>query len=395
MKLTKATIGNLEVLPGKLERFVWDDAMPGFGLRIRSGGKRVWVAQYRIGKKQRRVTLGTVERLDPDQARKKAKIALAKAHLGTDAQLEKAGERAQASVTFAAVTKDYLKRHAETKLKPNTYRDTERYLQTHWKELARTPIHKIARQDVALGVARIAQDSGGIAANRARTALGSLFAWAIAEGLVDNSPVVGTRKAIDEKTRDRVLSNQELKLIWEHAGDGDYGDIIRLLVLTGQRREEVAAMTWSEINQEEAVWSISRSRTKNSRQHDVPLSEPTMRIIRMRKRYDGRDLVFGRNGPFSGWSKAKTALDKRIKKASENNITPWRLHDIRRTVATRLADLGTQPHVIEEILNHVSGHKAGVAGVYNRSSYTTEKCESLKLWAKRVGDLTDETIEVN
>lgn len=384
MKLTKATIEGLEVLPGKMERFVWDDAMPGFGLRIRAGGKRVWVVQYRIGKKQRRVTLGTVERLDPEQARKRAKTALAKAHLGTDSQAEKSEERAQASIMLSVVAMDYLGRYAKVKLRESTYRDTERYLLTHWNDLARTPINRITRQDVAVGVAKIAQESGGVAANRARTALGSLFAWAIAEGLADNSPVSGTRKAVDETTRDRVLADQELKLIWECAGDGDFGDIIRLLVLTGQRREEVAAMTWEELNLEEAVWSIGRDRTKNSRPHDIPLTELALQILRARKRHDGRDLVFGRSGPFSGWSKAKTALDRRINEATGNHIAPWRIHDIRRTVATRLADIGVLPHVIEAVLNHVSGHKAGVAGVYNRSSYAAEKHDALIAWAEHL-----------
>lgn len=384
MKLTKQTIDELTVPPGKAERFVWDETMPGFGLRIRAGGKRTWVVQYRLGKKQRRVILGTVERLDPDQARKRAKTALAKVHLGTDAHVEKSEARAQASVTFGAVVRDYLTRYAKSRLKPSTYGDTERYLRVHWKDLARTPIHKINRADVAAGVAKISQESGGVAANRARTALGSLFAWAIAEGLADSSPVAGTRKAIDEKTRERVLTADELKFIWSSAGEGDYGDIIRLLILTGQRREEVAAMTWGELDVEGATWCIGRGRTKNSRPHDVPLAEPALRILSARERQDGRDLVFGRSGPFSGWSKAKVALDKRLAEATGAPLDPWTLHDIRRTVATRLADLGVLPHVIEAILNHVSGHKAGVAGIYNRSSYAVEKREALRIWSEFV-----------
>jgi integrase len=381
MKLTKQTIEDLAIPAGKAEMFVWDEAMPCFGLRIRAGGKRTWVVQYRLGKKQRRVTIGTVERLDPDQARKRAKTALAKVHLGTDAQVEKSEARAQASVTFASVAQDYLKRYAAPRLKPSTYRDTERYLRVHWKEIARTPIQKITRADVAAGVAKIAQESGGVAANRARTALGSLFAWAIAEGRVDSSPVAGTRKAVEEKTRDRVLAENELKLIWEVAGEGDYGDIVRLLILTGQRREEVAAMAWDELDFEGEAWRIGQGRTKNSRPHDVPLTKPVMRILRARERREGRDLVFGRAGPFSGWSKAKAALDKRVANSNREPLASWTLHDIRRTVATRLADRGVLPHVIEAVLNHVSGHKAGVAGIYNRSTYAVEKREALVSWA--------------
>lgn len=148
-------------------------------------------------------------------------------------------------------------------------------------------------------------------------------------------------------------------------------------------------MAWDELDFEGDVWSIGSGRTKNSRPHDVPLSEPAMRILRARDRRDGRDLRFGRSGPFSGWSKAKTALDKRVAAANGMPLAPWTLHDIRRTVATRLADLGVLPHVIEAILNHVSGHKAGVAGIYNRSSYSDEKREALSRWSLYLSELLE------
>ena len=315
MKLTKATVETLKLPAGKSETIVFDETLPGFGLRIRAGGKRTWIAQYRLGSKQRRLTLGTVETLDPDKARQRAKSALSKAHLGTDPQLEKAEARAQAAVTFGKVVDSYLRRFAAKRLKASTFRDTERYLRQHWGMLSRAPIQKVTRADVAAGLAKIAEESGGVAANRARTALGSLYAWAIAEGLTDASPVVGTRKAIDEKARDRVLTDEELQLIWRYAGEGDFGDIVRLLVLTGQRREEVAAMTWDEVDLKNATWRIGGERTKNARPHDVPLSQSALEILRARRQVDGRALVFGRSGPFSGWSKAKTSLDVRICRA--------------------------------------------------------------------------------
>ncbi len=389
MKLTKATVDRLVLPPGKGEMIVFDETLPGFGLRIRAGGKRTWIAQYRLGSKQRRLTLGTVETLDPDKARQRAKSALSKAHLGTDPQVEKAEARAQAAITFSSVVDRYLRRYAN-RLKANTFRDTERYLKQHWGMLARLPIQKVTRADVAAALAKIAEESGGVAANRARTALGSLYAWAIAEGLADASPVVGTRKAVDEVARDRVLTDAELKLVWEHAGEGDFGDIIRLLILTGQRREEVAAMTWAELDLDGATWRIGGERTKNSRPHDVPLAQPALQVLGVRPRRDGRALVFGSRGPFSGWSKAKAALDARISAARSGEVLlPWRLHDIRRTVATRLADLGVLPHVVEAILNHASGHKAGVAGIYNRSAYAADKRSALDLWARHVTGLME------
>jgi integrase len=212
--------------------------------------------------------------------------------------------------------------------------------------------------------------------------LGALFSWAIGEGLIDANPVLGTNKAIEETSRDRVLSQRELALAWRESGDGDYGAIIKLLILTGQRREEVGGIKWSEIDFDSAVWTIGAERTKNGLPHQVPLSATAIEILRARNR-GSRDLVFGsRNGPFQGWSKAKSSINQRM--ARESPANPWRLHDIRRTVATRLGDIGVPPHVVEALLNHISGHRAGVAGIYNRATYAADKREAIDRWTARV-----------
>jgi integrase len=178
--------------------------------------------------------------------------------------------------------------------------------------------------------------------------------------------------------RERLLTDAELVAIWKAAPDSDYGRIVRLLMLTAQRRE-IGALRWPEIEGEEetALIALPGSRTKNHRQHDVPLSAPALVEIEACLKASGRDLVFGKGeGGYSGWSRSKEALD-----VAADLKQPWTLHDLRRTAATRMADLGVQPHVIEAILNHVSGHKAGVAGIYNRSTYAAEKRAALDLWA--------------
>lgn len=385
MKLNKATVTRLALPNGAQEKIFFDETLPGFGLRVRAGGKQTWIAQYRLGSKQRRVTLGTVETLNADEARIRARGALAKVHLGIDPQVEKAEARAQAAITLGRVIDDYLARHAAKRLKPSTFGEVERYLRRHWAALLELPVRNVTRGHVAAQLARISRDSGGYAANRARAALSAFYAWAIAEGLTDANPVVGTRKPVDEVTRDRVLTEDELATIWRHAGGGDYGAIVRLLILTGQRREEVAAMTWDELDLEGATWRIDGDRTKNSRTHEVPLAPQAVTMLNALEKRQGRALVFGsRAGPFSGWSKAKASHDTRMSAARGDALPPWRLHDVRRTVATRLADIGVQPHVIEAVLNHVSGHKAGVAGVYNRSTYSAEKRAALTLWGEYV-----------
>jgi integrase len=196
-------------------------------------------------------------------------------------------------------------------------------------------------------------------------------------------------------SRDRVLSDAELSDIWNACADDDFGNIVKLLILTGQRREEVAGMSWSELHLEKALWSLPAGRTKNHRPHDVPLSEQVLLVIKGVPARAERDMLFGRDdGSFSGWSKAKAALDKRIAKARTatrandasggGTVSEWRLHDLRRTVATRMADLGVEPHVIEAVLNHVSGVRSGVAGIYNRALYSAEKRSALQLWGKHI-----------
>ena len=210
MKLTKASVLRLGLPAGTRDKIFFDDDLPGFGLRLRYGGKRTWIAQYRVGAKQRRVTLGTMEKLDAENARKAAKTALSKVQLGHDPQSEKAEARAQAAVTLGSVVDVYLTRYATKRLKPGTLTDVERYLRRHWGALSGLQVGKITRANVAARLGAIAQSNGRLAANRARAALSALFAWAIAEGLTDANPVVGTRKAVDEIARDRVLTDDEL-----------------------------------------------------------------------------------------------------------------------------------------------------------------------------------------
>ena len=172
------------------------------------------------------------------------------------------------------------------------------------------------------------------------------------------------------------MSDAETAAIWLGAPDNDYGRIIRLLMLTACRRDEIGGLRWSEIDLEARTITLPGTRTKNRQDHVIPLSDLLSRCFEGKLRRADRDHVFGlREGGFSGWSKSKGTLDRTLK------VKAWRLHDLRRTAATRMADLGAQPHVIEAVLNHISGHKAGVAGTYNRATYEKEKRDALNLWA--------------
>ena len=235
---------------------------------------------------------------------------------------------------------------------------------------------KLTRRQVAAQLTAIEADRGSVTAARARAALSAMFNWAIREGFeIQANPVAGTNRPAEPRSRSRVLSDDELARVWRACGDNDYGRIIRLLILTGQRREEVGGMQWSELTLPAGVWIIPAARTKNHREHTVPLAASAQALLPAPR---SGPCLFGRRG-FSAWSKSKIALDARAQ------IRDWRVHDLRRTVATGMADrLGVLPHIIETVLNHVSGHQAGVAGVYNRARYADSVRDALARWAEHV-----------
>jgi integrase len=397
VKLTQKAISTLSLPPRRREAIFFDDDLAGFGLRLREGGSRNWVYQYKLGPKHRRITLGSVNVISPLKARERAGELHAMVRLGRDPAGEKAEARTRAAETFEASLRPFLARQ-KALLKHRSYLETERYLLSVFKSMHGLSLAKIERRTVASRLAEIAASSGPVAADRARAALSAFFTWAMREGLANGNPVIGTNRASAGVSRDRVLTDAELREIWNALQDDQYGTIARLLILTGQRREEIGGLQEAEVDLDHEMLKLPPERTKNNRAHDVPLSAPARAILQEQPRRAGRDLIFGEGeGAFQGWGRAKRALDSRIlatRKAAAKEVgtdlgkvkpmPAWRLHDLRRTVATRMADLGVQPHVIEAVLNHVSGHKAGVAGVYNRSTYIAEKAAALALWAEHV-----------
>jgi integrase len=393
MKLTKAALSRLSLPAGKTEHFVWDDDIPGFGLRLRVGGARMLVFSYRQGVKQRRMTLCSASALDDlgfQRTRKRAAELHAQVRLGQDPAGQKIESRARAAETMDAALRVYLP-FAKGRLKPRTYVEVERHLLKDSKPLHGLQLAAIDRRTIATRLTALAEHNGARTADAVRASLSTFFAWCMKQGLADANPVTGTAKAYTSGPRDRVLLDDELQAIWKALPDDHYGSIVKLLALTGQRRDEMASLRWSEIDLEKRTITLPPPRTKNKREHVVPLSAPAVAILKAqprRKLDDGteRDLVFGiGDGGFSGWSDAKEKLNASIAEATKKPMALWKLHDLRRTAATVMADrLGVQPHIIEAVLNHVSGHKAGIAGVYNRASYEREKRVALDRWAEHV-----------
>jgi integrase len=374
MKLTQKTIAALELPAGKTEAIIFDTELAGFGLRLRPSG-RTWIYQYRFGAKQRRLTLGSLVAVTPARAREIANELHAKVRLGIDPSAEKSAAKIRSAETMGAALESYLG-FQRARLRPRSMIEVERHLLKYCKPLHAIQLTEINRRLVATRITAVTNKHGASAANQVRASLSAFFSWAIRQGMADANPVVGTTKHA-EKSRDRVLSDAELKRIWDALGSDHYSAIVRLLMLTGQRANEIGSLCWSEIVDNTIV--LPPARTKNKHEHVVPLA-PMAQDILARANRDS-DFVFGRRRrvPFRGWGVCKEALDRRI-----GEIAHWVHHDLRRTMATRMAEMGTQPHIIEAILNHVSGHKRGVAGIYNRATYEPQKRIALQKWADHV-----------
>jgi integrase len=376
MKLTQTQIAKLELPRGKADAIFFDDEMPSFGLRIRAGGSRKFIVQYRQGGLQRRYTLGSTAVLTLEQARHKARKVLVDVGEGKDPAAERDAQQAAAGLLFASAVNDYLKVCAQD-LRPRTLTEYTRYLKELWKPLNKLALHKITFSVVAANLRAIAEKHTNTQANRARSCLSAMFAWAIGEAMCGVNPVIGTNKKKENGPRTRVLTDAELVTIWRACPKSDFGAIIRLLMLTACRREEIARLRWTEVDLNTKLITLLAARTKNGVEHVLPLSDPAMEVLQAIP-YQ-RDVIFGhgRNG-FGGFAKAKRALDR------ASGVSNWTVHDLRRTTATGMADIGVQPHIIEAVLNHVGGHKAGVAGIYNRSTYANEKRAALDAWASHI-----------
>ena len=406
MKLTAA---NVELPEGKHDTIFLDDVLKGFGLRVRRlSNRRIthnWIIQYRQHGHQRRMIIGSGDKLTATQARAKARKLLAEVELGGDPQADRRERREKDTKSFRFVISHEENREEEDQggflenksaVKESTKRMLANYLlgplgkraqkqgmKPYLKALHPMPIDKITRADISARILAASKSSGEPTAIALRSALNSLFSWAMRMGLVEANPVIEAISPPKQETRDRVLIEAELAAIWKALLDDDYGKVIKLLVLTGCRREEIGGMRWSEFNFHHGTWTLPAARSKNTKAHTLPLTSLMLDVLDTIPHRDGVDLLFGRKHGFTGWSIGKRMMDERL------GLPAWTHHDIRRSAATHMANIGIQPHIIEEILNHQSGHRRGVAGIYNRSPYEREVRAALALWSDHVRALVE------
>jgi integrase len=381
---------------GRAEYF--DAAFPGLALRVTMNGSKSWCAFYRFKGRLRRFTIGAYPAIKPAQARREAQAALERVREGVDPADEKRARRDMRTPEtdmFGAVAGDYLERYVRANNRQSTFNEAKRDLERDaLRKWCNRPIASITRREVIDLVEGIAARGAGVQANRTLTRLAALFKWAVEKERLVVSPAEHVRPVTQEQARDRVLSDSELRWIWSACDEigWPFGPLVKLLLLTAQRRDEVAGMTWVDVDIDRAVWTIPRHKTKNDREHEVQLSTAAIAVLQSLPRFG--DLVFTTTlkTPVSGFSKSKRRLDAGMLTARQaelgvrrGDVIPgWTLHDLRRTATTGMARLKIAPHVADRILNHTGGTIRGVAAVYNRFEYFEERRAALEAWGRYV-----------
>jgi integrase len=371
-KITKSAVDKMQ--PWTV---LWDSEVKGFGCRRHGTDGRHYLLRYRYNGKQTFKKIGRhASPWTPDTARAEALRLLGQIVSGTNPAVA-----ARQGDTFSVELDRYLA-SKQGGLKPSTYANLEYHLRKQGVPLHNLALADIDRRTIAQLLSGVERGSGRTSRNRLRSSLSAYFAWCVREGLLETNVVAGTGVADEGPSRDRVLTGAELAEVWRKGNDA-----IKLLILTGCRRDEVGKLRWSEVDFDRALLLLGADRTKNKRPIELPLSPLALSILRQRVgSLDTSKTGKGNDAPvfeIGSWSHTKAQLDKTLV-----GVAPFRLHDLRRSCATGMAELGVLPHIVEACLNHVSGHKAGVAGVYQRAKYEGPMRDALTKWSQHVAAIT-------
>ncbi len=392
--LSQSTVEGATCPPGRKDALFFDQKLRGFGLRVTRHGGKVFIAQYRAGGKVRRVVIGAFGAVTPAEARNRAKVYLGAAADGRDLDAEKKAKvvatKQQAiddTFSFDALVKAWAKARA-TDRRPSYLDEAVKCCNRNlaaWKDRPATSIS--VREAVAL-LDEIKAEKGTVTANRTLAYARAAYSWALKRQMIDKNPFMGIERPGRETTRERVLSAAELRAIW--AACQTLSPLMRAyvctLMLTLQRREEVAGMQWTELDEDQTAWNLPGQRAKNGRTTIVHLSGPVRELLSAMPKIDGNPYVFAgekKGQSVRGFNSAKVQIDEALVTAG-HALSPWCFHDFRRAGVTALAGLGHAPHVCDRILNHITGSIQGVAAIYQRFQFLDEREAALDEWAKHV-----------
>jgi integrase len=403
--ITIRTVEASRPCPGR-DVYNWDSGLRGFGLRVTPKGVKSYVLQYRVdGGPARRTTIGIHgSPWTPQTARKEAERLLMLVRQGVDPVEEaRNAKRREKMLNFSAYCDQFVELYLQSNW-PDTWPEQQRILENVFKpRWGKKALTSLKRADMV----KLMDDYADRPGSRKviHSLLRKLFNWAVDREDIEISPLAGMKAPKACPSRRRVLGHEELICLWHATGQASWpwGPFVRLLLLTMQRRQEVAEMDWSEIDLEARTWTLPAERAKNDEAHIIPLTDMAVaELAALHPRERG--FVFSTTGttPVSGYSKAKRLLDERMLKVMQRRkkdrgcdlqsikLDEWRLHDLRRTGATNLQALGIPIEVTEAVLNHISGTRAGIAGIYNRYKYEPEKRSALEAWGTRLGKLLNE-----
>lgn len=388
-KITKTSVDALQ--PGERDGFLWDTELKGFGVKITPSGGRIYVLQYRLhsNSKLRRYTIGKHgSPWTPYKAKEEAERLAMMIAQGVDpADAAADARRMIEDLAFDSYADKFIKSCEGEGWRGLVERTLKLHVTPHLKT---RPLPKIRKSDITDVLDRIPSKQAALKRNTFAV-LRRLFSWAVGRGDIERSPFEGMEVPPAVPARDRVLTDEELAIVWTAAADAGslFGPIVRLLIATGQRREEVTQMDWAEVNRSEALWRLPKERAKNSVAHVVSLNRLAVDIldhIARGEKWPRSGLVFMTTGkrPFTAHARGKRRLDKKSAELATRPLSLWRLHDLRRTMATNFQRLGVRFEVTESALNHVGVSRVGVAAVYQRHDWLAEKMEAFAAWAKHL-----------
>jgi integrase len=390
MRLSERTLAGLKLDAGRKDRLVFDAACPGLGVRLTARGTRTFIAQWTDPATRQKVRepLGVWGSLTLEQAREAVRARLGAVAKGVDVRAERRArreaaeaDRAEAALTFDKLIEEWAVLHLVHR-RPRYATEATRAIRYSLADLLSRPAARITRAEAVNALDKLAEAGKAAMAGRVMAYARAAFRWAQKRGKVAANPFADLPVSAGATERDRVLTDRELAAIWRATDElgGQFGPLVQMLILTLQRREEVAGMRWSELSPDLGFWKIPAERMKNRKPHDVVLPEVARAVLRDLPRFQGSDYVFTTTGkrPVSGFSKAKTRLD------TLSGVSGWRLHDLRRTGVSKLAALGFDSIVADKLLAHRPARLQGVAAVYQRHDFAAERARALDTWAMHV-----------
>lgn len=407
-KLTATTIKTIKP-PKSGRKTYWDALVPGFGVQVTDKGAQTWLFMGRLrGSQLAKLvklsfgrpgseTIAGARIYSLADARRRAGELKGQLDRGIDPRTtsdwhglrqksvpSEEPDSEHAAGSFGALVDEYREKH----LKPNTrcWKDHDRNIRLYLSNWMKRSYREITADDLLEITDRLLAAGKPGAANDAHDLANRVLNWAVNRRKLDASPLTGLKRPAKQKSRDRALDEDEIAALWNARLDKIPGAFVKLLLITGQRRATVAGTRWAEVEAEEKAWHIPGDRMKNGEAHTVPLPQIALAILEGLPRYKDGPYVFSTSSgkkPISGYSKMKATIDKTVE------LAPWGFHDLRRTMATQMAKLGIQQHVVEKLLDHRSGKISGIAAVYNRHEYRDEMRSAVDEWSVRLNEISE------